>query len=236
MDLLYMDANYSNFNPLYLILGIILGVLILSIESIFRYKKVKAKIMEENFHRIANSSSFVSCVLEYIKRNEFIKNILENNTTSPDLFKDMAKASLENSFSIDYEKHIEYIPGTTLENPLTYLYKFPYFPTFESKQKVFSETIRTNKMIDVVLLNMYIEHVEKNIKELEEEENEYREFIKKLGADKEGYDNYDYEKLFRPRDTSDDIKDNEDIDNEVNLDKLVSIGTVEEFDDNLKEF
>ena len=148
----------------------------------------------------------------------------------------MAKASLENSFSIDYEKHIEYIPGTTLENPLTYLYKFPYFPTFESKQKVFSETIRTNKMIDVVLLNMYIEHVEKNIKELEEEENEYREFIKKLGADKEGYDNYDYEKLFRPRDTSDDIKDNEDIDNEVNLDKLVSIGTVEEFDDNLKEF
>ena len=44
MDLLYMDANYSNFNPLYLILGIILGVLILSIESIFRYKKVKAKI------------------------------------------------------------------------------------------------------------------------------------------------------------------------------------------------
>ena len=77
MDLLYMDANYSNFNPLYLILGIILGVLILSIESIFRYKKVKAKIMEENFHRIANSSSFVSCVLEYIKRKSFISIGLE---------------------------------------------------------------------------------------------------------------------------------------------------------------
>ena len=134
------------------------------------------------------------------------------------------------------KNHIEYIPGTTLENPLTYLYKFPYFPTFESKQEVFSEAIENNKMIDVVLLTLYIEHIEKNLKELEEEENEYKEFIKQLGADKEGYDNYDYEKLFRPRDTSNDIKDNEDNDNEVSLDKLISIGAVEEFDDNLKEF
>lgn len=235
MDLLFTNTS-SNFNPLHLIFGIMLGVIILLIEYRIRYKKIKIKIMKENCHHIANSSSFASCIIEYIKRNKSIKDILDSNISSKDLFKDMAKTSLETSFSDDYKNHIEYIPGTTLENPLTYLYKFPYFPTFESKQEVFSEAIENNKMIDVVLLTLYIEHIEKNLKELEEEENEYKEFIKQLGADKEGYDNYDYEKLFRPRDTSNDIKDNEDNDNEVSLDKLISIGAVEEFDDNLKEF
>ena len=217
------------FNPLYLTLGIIIGCILVIIKSISEYKKTKSKIMKENFSNVAKSPGFICCISEYIKRSSSIKELISKNVISSDLFIDQAKNLLSLSFYSDYNNHIEYIPDSTLENPLTYLYRFPYFSSYNLKFSCFKEALSTPE-ITSILLSLYINNILSNYSDLEKEEYEYKEFIKQFGQDsKNGED--------LPLHNKEKIKEeiyNED--NPIDLDKLISMEVVEEFDDNLKEF
>ncbi len=210
-------------------------VLLFIFKSRLEYHKAKAHIMKESSSRIASDKDFIYCIINYIINSSFIKDLLDSGTYSSfDLFYDIVKESLISQFKNDYDLHIEFIPNTTLENPLTYLYRFPYFNTFDSKLNVFKEAINSLE-IENELLRMYSSKFEEGIKEAEEIEKEAIAYHKTFGNEPSG------DPKLHPRDNSYDSENISDTEESVNedelFDKLLSSGTVEEFEDNnLKEF
>lgn len=209
--------------------GVILGIFMLIIKSKIEYYKAKSKIMNENISAIASNKEFISCIIQYIRKNPNISNIL-NSYIPFEIFRYRCLEQLKEDFKNDYKNNIEFLPDTTIKNPVAYLDIFPYFKTLELKLEVFTKAIESLS-IEKELLQLYSYHIENNIKELEKEENNIIIFNKTF--------NDNYEKNNLPLHPAEKDKNNyEDIEypEEIDFNKLISMEVVEEFDDNLKEF
>lgn len=216
---------------LYIIIFIIVIISIIITHKL-EYNKARKKVMKENTFRIAHKTDFIICIISYIRESKLIKDLLNSGYyASFDIFYEMVKDILISQFKKDYESNIEFIPNTTIDNPLSYINKFPYFDTFNSKLNVFEEAINSLE-IENELLRMYSSRFEEGIKEAEEIEKEAIAYNKTFGNEPSG------DPKLHPTDNAENVSDAEEDINENELfDKLISSGTVEEFeDDNLKEF
>lgn len=208
-----------------------IAILLLILKSTLEYRKAKARVMKENSSRIASSKGFINCTIDYIRKSPNIKDLINSGSyPSFDFFYDMAKETLAAQFKNDYDSHIEFIPGTTLENPLTYLYKFPYFPTFNNKLSVFEEAIDSLE-IENEFLRIFYTRFEEGIKEAEKIEKDAIEYHKTFGNEPSG------DPKLHPKDVEDNSDADSDIIEDMSLEDLIPSGTIEEFEDNnLKEF
>ena len=215
------------YDPFILIAGIILGIIAMIISNMISYKSTKKKIIEENTNRIANSPKLLKLINEYIKRDSIIMNEYLSTPYTFDMFIDNCRLHLLSQFRLDYENHIEYINNTNIENPITHLYIYPYFPDIEDKLNVLNKALHTEGF-EKLLLHIYFDHIENNIKLAEEAEKEAIEYHKKFGIEPDG-DPILHPKENNKSNTEEDIKD-------VNLDELIKMGTIEEYNNDLKEF
>lgn len=217
--------NSLKYDPFILTIGIILGIVFIVIKNLFTIKSEKNKAIENNKNKIAKDYKLINLIFEYINRDSVI---MEDYLFTPytfDMFIDNCRIHLLSKFKSDCEKHIELIENSTIQNPITYLYIYPSIQTIESKLDVLNRALHTDEF-EKRLFNIYSDHIENNIKIGEKIEEEAIEYNKTFGIEPPG------DPKLHPKDKENIIE--EDI-KDVDLNELLKMGVVEEYNDELKE-